>query len=33
MGTALWALQWSGLAIALVGLSREQWLRAKRLGR
>ena len=33
MDTALWALQWSGLTIALVGLARERWLRARRLGR
>jgi hypothetical protein len=33
MGTALWALQWSGVAIALVGLARERWLRARRLER
>jgi hypothetical protein len=30
METALWTLQWSGLAIALVGISRERWLRARR---
>jgi hypothetical protein len=33
MGTALWALQWSGVAIALVGMGRDRWLRARRLGR
>ena len=26
MTTFLWALQWSGLGIALLGLGREQWL-------
>jgi hypothetical protein len=33
MGTALWALQFSGVSIALVGLARERWLRARRLQR
>lgn len=33
MGTALWTLEWSGVAIALLGLGRERWLRARRIGR
>jgi hypothetical protein len=28
--TFLWVLQFSGVAIALVGLGRERWLRARR---
>ncbi len=32
MGTALWTLQWSGVAIALLGLSRERWLRGQAPG-
>jgi hypothetical protein len=30
MGVFLWTLQFSGLAIALVGLGRERWLAARR---
>jgi hypothetical protein len=30
MATFLWTLQFSGLAIALVGLGRERWLAARR---
>lgn len=30
MVTFLWTLQFSGLAIALVGLGRERWLAARR---
>jgi hypothetical protein len=26
----LWTLEWSGVAIALVGLAREGWLAARR---
>jgi hypothetical protein len=26
----LWTLEWSGVAIALVGMSRERWLAARR---
>jgi len=26
MATFLWALQWSGLGIALLGMGREHWL-------
>jgi hypothetical protein len=33
MSTFLWALQFSGVGIALVGLGRERWLRSRRLGR
>jgi hypothetical protein len=33
LSTALWALQWSGVTIALLGLGRERWLRLRRLGR
>jgi hypothetical protein len=33
MTTFLWALQFSGVGIALVGLGRERWLRSRRLGR
>ena len=33
MTTALWVLQFSGLGIALVGMGRDRWLRARRLGR
>jgi hypothetical protein len=30
METFLWALQFGGLSIALVGLSRERWLEGRR---
>jgi hypothetical protein len=30
MDTFLWVLQFSGVGIALVGLGRERWLRARR---
>jgi hypothetical protein len=33
MGIALWTLEWSGVAIALLGLGREHWLRTRRLDR
>jgi hypothetical protein len=33
MSTFLWALQCSGVAIALVGMGRDRWLRLRRLGR
>ena len=33
MGTFLWVLEFSGLGIALVGLGREQLLRARALRR
>ena len=29
MDTFLWALEFSGLGIALVGLGRERWLRGR----
>ena len=30
MGVFLWTLQFGGLTIALVGMSRERWLAARR---
>lgn len=30
MGTFLWVLEFSGVGIALVGLGRERWLKARR---
>lgn len=30
MDTFLWVLQFSGVGIALVGMGRERWLRARR---
>jgi len=30
MGIFLWTLEWSGLTIALLGLSRERWLADRR---
>jgi hypothetical protein len=30
MVTFLWALQWGGLTIAMVGLGREHWLARRR---
>ena len=33
MATFLWALQWGGLGIALVGLGRERWLTGRRASR
>jgi hypothetical protein len=30
MVTFLWALQWGGLTIAVVGLGRERWLAGRR---
>jgi hypothetical protein len=32
MGTFLWALQWGGITIALLGLSRERLLARRRRG-
>ena len=33
MATVLWVWQLSGVSIALLGLVRERWLRARRLAR
>ena len=30
MATFLWTLEWGGVTIALVGLSRERWLAGRR---
>jgi hypothetical protein len=30
MATFLWTLEWGGLTIALVGISRERWLAGRR---
>jgi hypothetical protein len=32
MATFLWTLEWGGLTIALVGISRERWLAGRRRG-
>jgi len=32
MATFLWTLEWGGLTIALVGISRERWLADRRRG-
>ncbi len=32
MATFLWTLEWGGLTIALVGISRERWLAGHRRG-
>jgi hypothetical protein len=29
MATFLWALEWGGCSIALLGLARERWLRQR----
>jgi hypothetical protein len=33
MATFLWVLQFSGVGIAVLGMGRDRWLRARRLGR
>ena len=33
MATFLWTLQCGGVAITLLGMGRDRWLRARRLGR
>jgi hypothetical protein len=33
MSTFLWVLQCSGVAITLLGMRRDRWLRLRRLGR